>query len=556
MRQHLSNLSRLAMPLLFFGVLPVHAEGQAREVVSNELSVSQREAALHLEFSDEGTLDIALRDGSVIIDEDVVGSYERADALDTAWRSLLGEIVSLVDGPLSEALRNWDAPPSLTSAESDLARMMDQALEEALSPTRARATSNVEPSVVVDATIPDLGVSLQALLSRSDLLGGLRDALEAVDLFNSRIQIGEDLLIPADETIAGTMVVIDADLTVEGRIEGDVVVVEGSIRVREGGQVTGDIRLVDSRYDGVDASSLDGRIIRIESDDADLGRLDELGDLEDLEERIREEVRGELRREFRGFTSFHTLARGVGDVVGDVMALLIIAMLALGVVYFAKDNLELVADTAQRSPMRAGMVGVAGAFLVLPTWLLGCVALVVSVVGIIALPFWLLLFPIAVALGAGLGYLAVARNIGEWVAAKEISGLEWMKPTNTFYAVVTGVGTLIAFSVASNILDILPFFGFFSGLFATLGAMATAATFLIGFGAVLLTRGGRQAEFYDDGADPFDEPSWREADVPEEVIDAEEVTEQADAGEADVAASTATDDESGSGTETGDSSNA
>jgi len=544
------------MPLLFFGVLPVHAEGQAREVVSNELSVSQREAALHLEFSDEGTLDIALRDGSVIIDEDVVGSYERADALDTAWRSLLGEIVSLVDGPLSEALRNWDAPPSLTSAESDLARMMDQALEEALSPTRARATSNVEPSVVVDATIPDLGVSLQALLSRSDLLGGLRDALEAVDLFNSRIQIGEDLLIPADETIAGTMVVIDADLTVEGRIEGDVVVVEGSIRVREGGQVTGDIRLVDSRYDGVDASSLDGRIIRIESDDADLGRLDELGDLEDLEERIREEVRGELRREFRGFTSFHTLARGVGDVVGDVMALLIIAMLALGVVYFAKDNLELVADTAQRSPMRAGMVGVAGAFLVLPTWLLGCVALVVSVVGIIALPFWLLLFPIAVALGAGLGYLAVARNIGEWVAAKEISGLEWMKPTNTFYAVVTGVGTLIAFSVASNILDILPFFGFFSGLFATLGAMATAATFLIGFGAVLLTRGGRQAEFYDDGADPFDEPSWREADVPEEVIDAEEVTEQADAGEADVAASTATDDESGSGTETGDSSNA
>jgi len=544
------------MPLFFFGALPVHATGQAREVVSNELAVSQREAALHLEFSDEGTLDIALRDGSVIIDEDVVGSYERADALDTAWRNLLGEIVTLVDGPLGEALRNWDAPPSLTSGEFDVARMMDQALEEALSPTQARATSNVEPSVVVDATIPDLGVSLRALLSRSDILEGLGDALEAVDLFSSRIQIGEDLLIPADETVAGTIVVIDADLTVEGRIEGDVVVVEGSIRVREGGQVTGDIRLVDSRYDGVDESSLDGRIIRIESDDADLGRLAELGELEDLEERIREEVRGELRREFGGFSPFRSLARGIGDVVGDVMALLIISMLALGVVYFAKDNLELVADTAQRSPMRAGMVGVAGAFLVLPTWLLGCVALVVSVVGIIALPFWLLLFPIAVALGAGLGYLAVARNIGEWVSAKEISGLEWMKPTNTFYAVVTGVGTLIAFSVASNILDILPFFGFFSGLFATLGAMATAATFLIGFGAVLLTRGGRQAEFYDNGADPFDEPSWREADVPEEVIDAEEVSEEGDSGEADVGASATVDDESGSGTETGDSSNA
>ena len=548
MQERLSDLSRLVAPLLLLGVLPVHATAQAREVVSNELAISQREAALRLEFSDDGTLEIALRDGSVIIDDDVVGSYELADALDTAWRSLLGEVVLLADGPLGEALRNWDAPPSLSSAESDLARLMDQALEEALRPVETPAATPQTTSAVVDAAVPDLGVSLQALLSRSDIFSGLGDALEAIDLLSSRIQIGEDVLISADETIEGTMVVIDADVTVEGRIEGDVVVVEGSIRVRDGGQITGDIRLVDSRYEGIDESRLDGRVIRIESDDDELERLSELGDLED---RIRDEIRSELRHEFRDFSPIRNVARGVGDLVGNVMALLIISMLALGVVYFAKDNLELVADTAQRNPMRAGMVGVAGAFLVLPTWLLGCVALVVSVVGIIALPFWVLLFPIAVALGAGLGYLAVARNIGEWVAAKEINGLEWLKPTNTFYAVVTGVGTLVAFSVASNILDIVPFFGFFSGLFATLGTMATVATFLIGFGAVLLTRGGRQAEFYD-GADPFDEPSWREGDVSEEVIEAEEVYGEPASDEPDVTASATAEDDSDSGSDTED----
>ena len=132
--------------------------------------------------------------------------------------------------------------------------------------------------------------------------------------------------------------------------------------------------------------------------------------------------------------------------------------------------------------MRAGMVGLAGAFLVLPTWILGCVALVASVVGIVALPFWLLLFPIAVGLGAGLGYLAVARNVGEWVASRDINGLDWLRPTNTFYAITAGIGALLTFSVSASILDIVPFFGFFSGLLATLGALAIVATLLVAAG--------------------------------------------------------------------------
>ncbi len=151
--------------------------------------------------------------------------------------------------------------------------------------------------------------------------------------------------------------------------------------------------------------------------------------------------------------------------------------------------------------------------------------LVVSVVGIIALPFWALLFPVAVALGAGLGYLAVARNVGEWVASRNINGLEWLRPTNTFYAVTAGIGALLAFFVAASILDILPFFGFFSGLLATLGTMATVATVLIGFGAVLLTRGGHRADFYG-GDDPFADEKWRDENTSEEVLDAEEFPDE------------------------------
>ncbi len=529
MPEHRFSLSRPLVPVLLLAFLPVAVTGQVREVVSNQLAISQREAGLVLEFVDDGVLEISLRDGVVMVDDEVVGSFDRGDALDTAWRLLLGEIVNLSDGPLGQALQEWAPPSSLSGDAMEAAWLLDAFLEQALRPLESSAQA--DPEAEIDLNISaDLGLGLRALLSRTEILGELGRALEAIDVLTSAIYIGEDVVVAEDETIEGTIVVVDGDLTVDGTIEDDVVIVEGSITVNDGGDVRGDIRLVDSRYFGVDESSLGGPVIRVDSDDTDSGPS---VDLEDLKDRIRDEIRSELRREFRNsgrsFSPFRAVGRGIADVMGDLISFLIVSLIALSVVYFAKDNLEVVADTARRNPMRAGLVGIAGAFLVLPTWLLGCVALVVSVVGIVALPFWLILFPVAVAVGAGLGYLAVARNIGEWVAAKDITGLDWLQPTNTFYAVVTGVGAILAFSVAASVLDIVPFFGFFSGLLAALGSMLAIAALLVGFGAVLLTRGGRQAEFYD-GGDPFDdEPAWEQDGFSDDVSEAEEVDEEPEA---------------------------
>ncbi len=503
------------------------------------------------------------RYATVVVDGGIVGNFDRGDALDTAWRALLGEIVNLSDGPLGQALREWAPPSSLTGDDLATAEFLDQSLEEALG---ARAQADPEAEISVDISA-DLGLSLKALLSRTDILGELGQALEAIDMLTSSIYIGEDVVVAENETIEGTIVVVDGELTVNGTIENVVVVVDGSITVRDGGNVEGDIRLVDSRYFGIDESALGGRVIRVDDDNTgfdasgDFGDFEDLEDLEDLEDRIRDEIRSELRHEYRdagrGFSPFRAVGRGVAELMGDLISFLILSLVSLGVVYFAKDNLEVAADTARRNPMRAGMVGVAGAFLVLPTWLLGCVALVVSVVGLIALPFWLLLFPIAVALGAGLGFLAAAKNIGEWVAEREINGLEWLQPTNTFYAVVTGVGTVLAFSVAANVLDIVPFLGFFSGLVATLGSMIAISALLVGFGAVLLTRGGRQAEYYG-GGDPFgDEPVWEEKGFSDEVIEAEEVGDEpkADADGEEMAEATADETTSEAG-DTGDADDA
>ncbi len=125
MQEHLFKAIRVGGSALLISILPATVAGQARPVVSNQLAISQTEAVLHLEFADDGTLEIALRDGSVMIDGEERGSFERGGALDTAWRGLLGEIVTLSDGPLGEALRSWEAPSSLEDNALELSRQAE-----------------------------------------------------------------------------------------------------------------------------------------------------------------------------------------------------------------------------------------------------------------------------------------------------------------------------------------------------------------------------------------------------------------------------------------------
>ena len=87
--------------------------------------------------------------------------------------------------------------------------------------------------------------------------------------------------------------------------------------------------------------------------------------------------------------------------------------------------------------------------------------------------------------------------------------------------------------------------------------MIAISALLVGFGAVLLTRGGRQAEYYG-GGDPFgDEPVWEEKGFSDEVIEAEEVGDEpkADADGEEMAEATADETTSEAG-DTGDADDA
>jgi hypothetical protein len=200
--------------------------------------------------------------------------------------------------------------------------------------------------------------------------------------------------------------------------------------------------------------------------------------------------------------------RGVGGLLENLITIVILALMGMGVVAFAPQNLEAVAETARRTPGRAAMVGLAGSFLLVPVWVLGAVALAVSIVGIPVMIAWLPLFPLAAVAAAILGYLAVARNTGEWLADSGYRYTDWIRKSNPVYTVVGGLVGLMAAFMAANVLSIVPFFGFVHGLLTFVGVMLTLVAIQIGFGAVLLTRAGRKPEY--NASRDFDE-AWERA---------------------------------------------
>ena len=477
---------------------PSQASAQRGPVVSKEIGVGRNDASLHVGFADSVALDVELRDGFVRLNGESIGRYRVGGELDAGWRALLERASSLDGAALADRLVAWRPPADLPANESGIAARIDGALETTLTGSAALADSPTADFQTRDAATEGV---ITALLRRPERMIELGRALVDRGLDDAQVHVGENVLIGPGETVQGDLVVVDGDLDVSGEIEGDVVVVGGNIRLVDGGRVTGDVRVSDGR------ALMDGGEV--------------LGDVnvsreQARDESVRTQVDPDVRREIREppdrdeagpMSAFRSFGRELGNLVGSMMIALLIAFLGGLAVHFARDRLEVVAETARAAPIRAGMVGLAGAFLAVPAWILGGLGLIVTIVGILALPFWIVLFPLAVGLAIAIGYLGVAQGVGEWLAGKRYERLAWVRDSNPLTTVIAGVGALMLAFVASNAIETLGFFGFASGLLMAFAVVTTVAALLVGFGAVLLTRGGRRSRYADAryGSGPWDD---------------------------------------------------
>jgi hypothetical protein len=199
------------------------------------------------------------------------------------------------------------------------------------------------------------------------------------------------------------------------------------------------------------------------------------------------------RRDAGGWwtTPIRRVVRGIADVLSILAVYAVLLGIGFAVVFFGRKYLEGVADTARHATLQSALVGLAGTFLILPAFILGAIALTISIVGIPLLIAWLPLFPVAVVVALLFGYLAVAHAAGEALAERRFYGGDLFKRANSYYYLLTGVGLLLALYIAANLVEMAgPWLGFISGLLMFLAVVLTWAAFTIGFGAVLLSRGG------------------------------------------------------------------
>jgi hypothetical protein len=217
----------------------------------------------------------------------------------------------------------------------------------------------------------------------------LRAQLEALRFFGASASLPSveqfsvgNRVIPAGTAVDGQVGVKDGSLDVFGTITGTALVIDGNLRLHPGAQINGD------------AFAVRGRVIN-------------QGGSVTGEARSLETVAVNSQTEDIGAP--HTTMWALKLTLGWFAVLVIIGV---GVMIFAEANLDGVVMALERGIGRAFLAGVLGQIAALPALLLLCVALALTVLGILLIPFAIVASIIAIAGLVTLGFLAVARMSG------------------------------------------------------------------------------------------------------------------------------------------------
>jgi hypothetical protein len=280
---------------------------------------------------------------------------------------------------------------------------------------------------------------------------------------NGQARLG-DFTVGSDQTITGHLLVLQGDANIYGRLLGNLVTLNGDVNLYPGGVVQGDILALNGQV------TSRGGEIGGEASELTAGPPVPAGG---------EAIHSPLAR----------VGLGLAGVLGVFLTML---ALGFGLVLFARPNLEIVSDTVTHSFGRAFMTGLVGQILVLPTFGMLVVGLILSVAGILLLPFAVAVYALLVLLGVVGGYLAVAHAIGEtWTRRRMAKGAMIGSP-NSYRYLGVGLAGLFALWLGWAVFGWVPVAG------ELVRGAAVLVTWLLataGFGAALLSRAGIREHF-------------------------------------------------------------
>ena len=262
--------------------------------------------------------------------------------------------------------------------------------------------------------------------------------------------------IAANTSVDGPVAVARGDLDVYGTVLGDVVVLDGNVRVHKGALVTGDAWAAGGSV-VIEGGSVEGRKRAIP---------------------------------FSGpvFTSAAPRAplttwQSVKLVIGWFA---ILAMIGIGVMVFAEGNLDGVVIALERGFARSFWIGLAGQVVAMPALLALVLGLAITVIGVLLIPFAVVAYVIAVAGLVTLGFLAVARlSGGSLASARGTTSLRGVH----LRGLIIGLSVYLGLWLLAAAFTWHPLAGALLRVFA-IAVTWVAAT--VGLGATLTSRAGTQ----------------------------------------------------------------
>ena len=271
--------------------------------------------------------------------------------------------------------------------------------------------------------------------------------------------IGGSATLEEGSLVTGAVFLVGGDIFAAGEIEGDLVVVGGNANFGSNAVVGGDLVTLGGNVN-TGTARIDGEVFSETEFDFPMNfQFDR-----------------DWNFPFTTVPSFRTSF--AGSVLAYLFKSLMLAALAVLVMMFLPKHTQLVADTAVSEPVLAGALGLLTAFVAPILFILLLITICFSVVGILG----------AVVLAAAwvLGMIAMGLEVGNRLS----------KATNQEFqpVVAAGLGTLILGLVVFGI-----------GLIDCVGWVAPFLVGIIGTGAVLMTRFGRQ-EYGVESSPPEEKP--------------------------------------------------
>jgi hypothetical protein len=278
-----------------------------------------------------------------------------------------------------------------------------------------------------------------------------------------------NISVAEDERVTGAVVAVAGSITVNGRVQQDVVAVGGNVHLGRRAEVRGDVVVVGGTVERDPGAVVQGKVSEVAFSIPG--------------------VRIRPGWDFQVFPRFDSGQWRAVRLFASLLRMAMFALLAALVLLLAPKAAGRVQNAIATQPWKSALVGLLAQLFFVPALVLIVVVLAVSIIGIpllLLVPFGILAFFVALLLG----FTGAASGLAGLVQPRS----PWAGPRG-FAALVVGLSMIWGITVLGRVV------GLGGGPLAVIGAALVFAGFVIeyaawtvGLGGALLTKFGRRGD--------------------------------------------------------------